>query len=117
MSELPPKLPAILEMVWAHPASFLGRADDPQRAETFIDGFRLACQAFGHDGDPEAFRAVWKARGWERRGTPLVRQMRERGMSESEIVQELLAIEVAYWRRVVTEKPTEDGTASGSSDT
>ena len=37
-------------------------------------------------------------------------------MSETEIVQEFLAVEVAYWRRVVTDKPTTDDIDSGSAD-
>jgi hypothetical protein len=62
---------------------------DSQTAKTFIDGFSTGCFAFGIHID---WQAAETERGWTANACGPVAEMRQRGLSDQAIVDELLAI-------------------------
>jgi hypothetical protein len=70
---------------------------DVASAETFLSGFEIGCSACGFEVPLEVRKRVTTLRGWEWRATSPVDQMRERGVDEERIVEELFALEIAAW--------------------
>jgi hypothetical protein len=74
------------------------------RAENFISGFNAALAAFGifannTIGYDQSKKQVIIERGWAFSPMPLRIQMRNRGMKDSEIIEELFAIEIETVKR------------------
>lgn len=62
--------------------------------QAFLWGFKTGCHALGFELDPELWWTAQEARGWERSPSGPVPQMEARGLSETEIMGELIAIEI-----------------------
>jgi hypothetical protein len=77
-------------------AMYLGTVDVPS-AENFLNGFQVGCFACGPDVPLEVRERVTTARGWGWSAKRPIEEMRERGLNEEEIVDELFAIEIAAW--------------------
>jgi hypothetical protein len=77
-------------------AMYLGTVDVPS-AENFLNGFQVGCFACGQDIPLEIRERVTTARGWGWSAKGPIEEMRERGLTEEEIVDELFAIEIAAW--------------------
>jgi hypothetical protein len=75
---------------------YLGTVDVPS-AETFLDGFQVGCFACGRDIPLEIRKRVTAARGWGWSAKGTTEEVRERGLNDEEIVDELFAIEIAAW--------------------
>lgn len=88
-----------LERVRECPAMYYGfrTAEATQR---FLDGFRTACRILGLEVNIDLRRAVAEARGWDLPTAGLASPMRERGLSEERIVDELLVIEIDALKRL-----------------
>jgi hypothetical protein len=90
-----------LEHVRKRPTMSLGTSSEPA-VQLFLMGFRSACQAIGWPITLELRReATWK-RGW---GFPAVGpagEMRERGYTEAQVVEELLMIEITTLQMLLT---------------
>jgi hypothetical protein len=72
--------------------------------ECFIHGFNSGCFFANSDIDSAKHRKLLEQitveRGWLLRPVSVSVEMRERGMSEPEIIQELLTIEIEAWSRL-----------------
>jgi hypothetical protein len=77
-------------------AMYLGTVDVPS-AENFLNGFKVGCFACGRDVPLEVRARVTTKRGWVWSAKGPIEEMRERGLTEEEIVDELFAIEIAAW--------------------
>jgi hypothetical protein len=91
----------LLNHVRERPPIWLG-GYNPQELILFIHGLGAGVAVFGlrierHPGS--AYYDVLIERGWEFLAGFPVDEMRERGLSEQEIVRELLTIEIETWKR------------------
>jgi hypothetical protein len=77
-------------------AMYFGTVDVPS-AEDFLNGFQVGCFACRRDIPLEVRERVTTARGWGWSAKRPIEEMRERGMTEEEIVDELFAIEISAW--------------------
>jgi hypothetical protein len=75
---------------------YLGTVDVPSAVD-FLNGFQVGCFACGQDVPLEIRERVTTARGWEWSAKRPIDEMREQGLTEDEIVDELFAIEIAAW--------------------
>jgi hypothetical protein len=94
----------LFKEVQKRPYSYLGPIGQGNipAVRHFIDGIHAACRALNvhnDEGDRKFFEEVVIERGWEYGPSGLWEEMRERGLSEEAIVQELLAIELEVWKR------------------
>lgn len=86
----------ILRSARGRKAMYLGTIDVPS-ADSFLYGFRVGCFACGRDLSLAVRERVTTAHGWEWSARGPIEEMRERGLSEEEIVDELFAIEISAW--------------------
>jgi hypothetical protein len=77
-------------------AMYLGTVDVAS-AEQFLKGFQVGCFACNLDVPLEIRERVTTARGWRWNAKGPIAEMRERGLNEADIVDELFAIEIAGW--------------------
>ena len=96
---------ATLEHAQARTAMFMHNADRVDVVEGFISGFNVAWRRMGQSISQEVYNAVFTQRGWyrfENRAELLSQKtgknMKESGMSDTEIIQELFAIEIDCWK-------------------
>ena len=68
--------------------------------ESFLTGLSAGLACAGLVYDQEVYKAVAASRGWKWRATGIVWHMREKGLSEEAIIQELIAIECEAYSRV-----------------
>jgi hypothetical protein len=78
---------------------YIGKVE-VRAAELFLAGFLAGCGACGFPGSWEKWRDAAAARGWKRSPLGPVPEMRDRGMSEEEIIDELITIHAEVVRRV-----------------
>lgn len=90
-----------LENVHKRPALFIGRKDDVDGVINFLQGFLAACDALGFRYSRDINRQVIIESDWETGAEGVWLQMRQKGMSEEEIVQELLRLEIKGWQKLV----------------
>ncbi len=86
----------ILRSARSRKAMYLGTVDVPS-AECFLNGFVVGCFACGRDLPLEIHEQVTIARGWTWSAARPIDEMRERGLTEEQVVDELFAIEIAAW--------------------
>ncbi len=87
------KLIENLEHVIKYPTMYMGRATW-DAVNIFIYGFSCAYGAMGVPLTLDIRRQATNSRGWEFTSIRGADQMREQGLSEEQIVQELLLIEI-----------------------
>lgn len=91
-----------LEMVKKRPFMYTG-TDDPAAMVIFLGGFRAGCQLFGPKEmsihSDNLYENVVVEHGWEWTSRHPWHEMRERGLSSTEIIQEILGIELEVWKR------------------
>lgn len=92
------KIIARLEQFATRPGMFLGT--EPRDAERFLYGFSEACHTLGNGFSPHIRRSVETDKGYKVSAEGPVPQMRARGMTDAAMVDELLALEIAYWKRL-----------------
>jgi hypothetical protein len=95
------KVVELLREVRRRPPVWIG-GYSPESLLHFLNGVTAAAGAFGlriHRHPGSAYGQVITERGWEHIAAAPVDEMRERGLSDQEIVQELLTIEIETWRR------------------
>ena len=90
-----------LENVHKRPALFIGRKDDVDGVINFLQGFLAACDSLGFRYSRDINRQVIIESDWETGAEGVWLQMRQKGMSEEEIVQELLRLEIKCWQKLV----------------
>lgn len=76
---------------------------EPFAIAVFLSGFNSACQLFGLEtprgGDSEIYKDVVQEHGWEWSASGPWREMHKKGMKNTEIIDEVLAIEIETWKR------------------
>lgn len=95
----------LLEAARQRPGMYIGAAE-PARVESFVLGIQVACCVLGEDASPgltanELKRQVISERGWKWPVQGLVFHLRQRGLSDAQIVDELFAIELECWKRIL----------------
>jgi hypothetical protein len=75
---------------------YLGTVDVAS-AESFLNGFLIGCFACGLEVPLEIQEQATIERGWPWYASRPIPEMRERGLSEEQIVDELFAIQIAAW--------------------
>jgi hypothetical protein len=70
---------------------------DVTATENFLGGFHLGCSACGLEVPFEIRERVTIERGWQWSAALPSDQMREKGLAEEEMIDELFAIEIAAW--------------------
>jgi hypothetical protein len=68
--------------------------------ELWLAGLRVGASLADLDWSPEQRLPLLQARGLELQATWETAQLRERGLSEAAIVDELLAIEIEMWKNM-----------------
>ena len=93
----------MLEHVRERPAVFAG-GSTVCAVGTFLSGFDMGCYALGLSLPHEMRQQVKEERGGPRSAEVWpVAQMRERGMAEAAMASEMLAIDIAAWRRMAAQ--------------
>lgn len=69
-----------------------------ETVQSFLAGFYVGCGACGFEIDLSHRWEAQVARGWERQPDGPVSQMERKGMSEAEIMDELIEIEIHMLR-------------------
>jgi non-ribosomal peptide synthetase component F len=78
---------------WAQPKQLTAES-----TTSWLWGLDFAAAAMGHEWDPELEAATWTYRQLDQRHSKgAEHQLRERGLPEWQIAQELLAMELEYW--------------------
>jgi hypothetical protein len=72
---------------------------DVAAAENFLAGFHVGCFACGLEVPFEIRERVTIERGWPWYAARPIKEMRERGLNEEQIVDELFAMEIAGWEK------------------
>ncbi|MGI4789124.1 MAG: hypothetical protein ACRYFS_09780 [Janthinobacterium lividum] len=83
-----------LENVCKRPAMWINKKDDVDGVINFLQGFLTACDALGFGYSRDISRQVHVESDWESGAEGVWLQMRQKGMSEEAIVQELLRMEI-----------------------
>lgn len=103
---------ATLEHTQARPAMYMHNAQDLEAAQGFLDGFSTPCMRLGYGYGQKVQATIFTQRGWyraENRAELLSQKtgknMKESGMSDAEIIQELFAIEIDCWK-TLRDSPT-----------
>ena len=91
--EMIAKLIEQLKLALTRPALFMGETT-VNAAISFLNGMGLACHAVGIAPTLDTKREAVKSRGWEFGPTGGLAYMREANLTEEQIVQELLRIEI-----------------------
>ena len=96
------KLIAELHLMLLHPALFAGE-NTVLGTQMYFRGVGLALETMGVRGSLDALIhiQVIESRGWEFSANGAVNDMRERGLSEEQMVQELILIEIKTLEIVV----------------
>lgn len=87
------KVIATLELVRQRPAMFMGRVSGTP-AELFLSGVAAVCHALGTRISFEVREQAATERGWPFPPYGPAVEMRERGFTEEQVVDELIAIEI-----------------------
>lgn len=95
-----------LEKVAARPQMFVSPFDF-QTLKSFLDGFTLGYLLAKGDLEFSDKIPVWKyvveKRGWKVNSLGIEKEMREKGNSEKEILEETLQIEIDVWKILESE--------------
>jgi hypothetical protein len=72
---------------------------DEKTVRDTLAGFRLGCAACGAEVPLDIWQAVVTGRGWQVLSARFEGQFYDRGLSESQVIDEMLAIEIEGWKR------------------
>jgi hypothetical protein len=92
---------ATLRLFQARPHLFLG-AVTLERVQVWLGGFEAAAAATRVKASQGAFSDVLRERGWQESGHGPVPEMRQKGLSDEQIMNELIDIEIEICRRGAT---------------
>ena len=88
-----------LEAIRKRPRMYIGEVD-AALMDAFLTGFDRAYWILGYVISNSFHQQIIETRGWEYSALGIMRQMRQKNWSESEIVEELLVIEIETWKRM-----------------
>jgi hypothetical protein len=84
----------LLRLFQAKPHLFLGQVT-LERVEVWLGGFIAGCGVCGPKEDQDLSIKVVEKRGWKLSARGLTWQMREKGLSDHQIINELIEIQIA----------------------
>ena len=87
-----------LEHVRNRPEMYAGEVSE-RAFYAYLSGFDAACTVLGHARSYDLYLQVCEERGWGMNALGPQKRMREMGLSEQAIVDELLTIEIETRRR------------------
>jgi hypothetical protein len=94
------RLVACLQAVAKRPALYIGD-HDPSHLELWLSGFAAAVDIEWLKDERRQLREeIWKSHGWKVTATSSWRQMVEKKMSSTEIIAEMIAIEIEVLNRI-----------------
>jgi hypothetical protein len=96
------KIIACLEDVLKRPEMYLGPSADVTHVVAFLSGFDTACTTLGLSSGhmDTAYQSVVREKGWAESSTRGIWNiMSDRGITEHEIVRELIVIEIEAWKQ------------------
>lgn len=88
-----------LENVRQYKNMYIGSID-VSLAEAYLNGLITAWKKFGFEADETIRERIITERGWEISAARPVREMRSRGLTDEEIIHEVLTIEIETWKRI-----------------
>jgi hypothetical protein len=92
---------ATLRVFQARPHLFLGPVT-LDRVQVWLGGFEAAAAATRGKAPHDAFSEVLRDRGWQESGHGPMPDMRQKGLSDEQIINELIDIEIEICRRGAT---------------
>jgi hypothetical protein len=95
------RIPAIisnLSLIQQRPRMYVGAGDGVHLIQILLSGIQIGCRALGCSYEIEDERRAMQQHGWERHADGTITQMRERGLTEMQMVHDLLEIEKDSWR-------------------
>jgi hypothetical protein len=92
-----------LENIKSRPASFIGNAGDEEALIHFFHGYSAAIFIIEGERMPilDVYHKIHKRKGWQINALGIAPQMKEKGFSGVEIVQELITIEIEAWKTLL----------------
>ncbi len=84
--------------------------------QNFLMGFEAGCLAFGFEFDRELWFKVGESRGWKRAPEGPSSPMAAKGLSEHEIMNELIEIEIETFRELGKRATQPDAATHGARD-
>lgn len=95
-----------LENLSRRPGMYMGTSE-VKRVESYLEGFWAGCAVGGLVVPDEIHVAVAKSRGWKSSAYGIVPSMREKSLTNEEILAELIAVAMDSVRRVITNSTAE----------
>ncbi len=93
------RLIKFLAAVKTRPAIHIGRYDDHRAVQIFLSAVYSTCQ-ISTKFDYEPFQAVVERRGWTPTGEGLAPSMREAGLSDEQIVIEMIDMHIEAYKQI-----------------
>jgi predicted nucleotidyltransferase len=92
-----------LEHIGKRPGMYIG-SNDPQLLQVLLDGIQAGASLFGLYQSSDSnyhsvYEQVMKARGWSRNSRPLYMHLRDHGLSDDAIIQEMIAVKIEVLKR------------------
>ena len=87
-----------LENVRQRPLMFIGELY-AEAIHTYLFAFTAGCRICGRDRPQDHYWKVYETRGWKMNSLGLYKSMRDAGMPEAAVVDELIVIEIEAWRQ------------------
>ena len=89
------------ENIKTRPLMFYGESDNPKLVENGMYWFQMALVHLGYNFQPKENEIV--KRNLHRTAKGLEQQLRERGLTDEEIVREIIDIEIENWKQLLKE--------------
>src|SRR5262245_5915755 len=86
-----------LRLLQARPHLFVGDVT-LERIYVWLGGFGAGCAALGEKIDRDAYVKVLEGRGWAESAYGEIPQMRKKGLSDEQIIRELIEIQILTYR-------------------
>lgn len=92
-----------LENIKTRPAMCIGNTEDVEALIHFFHGYSAAIFIIEGDRMPtlDVYHETQRRRGWQISALGIVPEMKEKGFSDAEIVQELITIEIEAWKTLL----------------
>jgi hypothetical protein len=88
----------LFEAVWARPLMYFGKYDT-DAVVLFTHGLYMSLSLTNHSFPAlEIYREVSKNRGWHFNALGIVPDMKAKGLSNEEMVKELVSVEIEVWK-------------------
>ena len=89
----------LLERIIENKALYFGTDYDLSHVEYYLRGVKNACKFLGVDIDDNIYDQVIKEHGWSLMAAMPISEMKEKGLTLSQIIDEILNIELETWKK------------------